>query len=162
MLIDRWDTYAAGPGEVGAPRVDADVDLTVLDVGWSARELLGDLGGREPTWISSVGAYAEIVVTRSDDVALSQTELVLGALADTGSAIAAAATVVVVSSTHSTRAVAGAAGRRVRDLLVANRIWFAPALPGRVSLGTDPLPRRLRAFGHRLLDEVVENERAEG
>lgn len=162
LLIDRWDTYAASPGEIAAPRVDADVDLTVLDVGWSARELLGDLGGREPTWISSVGADAEIVVTRSDDVALSQTELVLGALADTGSAIAAATMVVVVSSTHSTRAVAGAAGPRVRDLVVANRIWFAPALPGRVSLGTDPLPRRLRAFGHRLLDEVVENERAEG
>lgn len=162
MLIDRWEVYAACPGEVAVPRVDPDVDLTVLDVGWSARELLGDLGGREPTWISSVGADAEIVVTRSDDVALRQTELVLGSLADAGSASATATVVVVVSPTHSTRAVAGAAGPRVRDLLGANRVWFAPALPGRVSLGPDPLPRRLRAFAHRLLDEVIQNERTEG
>ncbi len=162
LLIDRWDTYAASPGEVAVPRVDADVDLTVLDVGWSVRELLGDLGGRESTWISNVGADAEIVVTRCDDVALHQTELVLRMLADAGSAGRSATTVVVVARAHNTRAIAGAAGPRVRDLLEANRIWFAPALPGRVSLGPDPLPRRLRAFGHRLLDEIVENERAEG
>lgn len=161
LHIDRWDTYAASPSEVAVPRADIDADLTVLDVGWSVREMLGDLGSRETTWISSVAADAEIVVTRSDDVALCQTELALGALAEADSASAATTMVVVVSPTHSTRVVAGAAGPRIRDLLVTNRVWFAPALPGRVSLGPDPLPRRLRTFGHRLLDEAIQNERTE-
>lgn len=152
VLIDRVEGPVRMPGEVPSPRSVDGVDLTVLDAGWSMRELAASGAG---SWVATTPARAEVLVTRPHGLALSQTE---AALADLEDQLARDGVVVVVvgAARWSDREFASA-GRLLRVARQQEAVLFAPlllakALPG---LGPDPLPKQLTSPSLRLLERIT-------
>ncbi|UUW92494.1 hypothetical protein [Pimelobacter simplex] len=152
VLIDRVANAVRVPAEVPTPRPVDGVDLTVLDAGWSMRELLACPAS---AWVATTPADAEILVTRPHGLALSQTE---ASLADLEHQLAADQVVVVVvgAGRWSDREFS-TAGRLLRTAHRQEAVLFAPLLPTKAlrGLGPGPLPKQLTNPSHRLLDRIT-------
>ncbi|GAB2446607.1 hypothetical protein GCM10027062_30070 [Nocardioides hungaricus] len=153
VLIDRVEESVRVPEEVPIPRSVDGVDLTVLDAGWSLRELAASQTGA--AWVATTSADVEVLVTRPNGLALSQTE---AALADLEGQLAADRVVVVVvgASRWSDREFA-TAGRLLRTAHRQEAVVFTPLLPTKVlpGLGPDPLPKQLTNPSQRLLERIT-------
>ena len=152
VLIDRVDELVHVPAQVPSPRPAEGVDLTVLDAGWSMRELAAS--GAD-TWVSATLAHVEVLVTRPHALALSQSEAALIELEDQLNA-GQVLVVVVGASRWSDRELASA-GQLLRAAHRQDAVLFAPllsakALPG---LGPDPLPKQLTNPSQRLLERIT-------
>lgn len=152
VLIDRVEEPVRVPGEVPSPRSVDGVDLTVLDAGWSMRELAASGAG---SWVATTPARAEVLVTRPHGLALSQTE---AALADLEDKLARDGVVVVVvgAARWSDREFAPA-GRLLRVARQQEAVLFAPLLPAKAlpGLGPGPLPKQLTSPSLRLLERIT-------
>lgn len=153
VLIDRVEDPARVPAEVPAPRHVDGVDLTVLDAGWSMRELTAATASG--AWLAATPARAEVLVTRPHGLALSQTE---AALADLEEQLAADQVVVVVvgATTWRDREFA-TAGRRLRQAHQQDAVLGMPLLPTKAlpGLGPDPLPKQLTNPSQRVLERIA-------
>lgn len=153
VLIDRVEDPVQSPAEVPTPRAAEGVDVTVLDAGWSMRELTA--ASAAGVWLATAPAAAEVLVTRPQGLALSQTE---AALADLEEQLAADQVVVVVvgASRWSEREFA-AAGRLLREAHKQDAVLFAPLLSAKTlpGLGPDPLPTKLTIPSQRLLERIT-------
>lgn len=152
VLIDRVEDPVRALGEVPSPRSVDGVDLTVLDAGWSMRELAASGAG---SWVATAPARAEVLVTRPHGLALSQTE---AALADVEDQLGRDGVVVVVvgAARWSDREFA-AAGRLLRTARQQEAVLFMPLLPAKAlpGLGPDPLPKQLTSPSQRLLERIT-------
>ncbi|MEJ7831873.1 MAG: hypothetical protein WKF79_03085 [Nocardioides sp.] len=153
VLIDRVEDRVQAPADVPSPRAVDGIGLTVLDAGWSMRELAAAC--ESGAWLATTPARVEVIVTRPHGLALSQTE---AALADLEEQLAAGQVVVVVVGANrwSDREFA-TAGRRLREAHQQEAVLFAPllapkALPG---LGPDPLPKQLTHPSQHLLERIT-------
>lgn len=151
VLIDRVADPLEIPAQVPIPRLVEGIDLTILDTGWSMRELAAAYGG----WVAATPARVEVLVTRAHTLALGQTE---AALTELASAMAAGRVlVVVVGQSRWNERDLSAAGPRLREVNDQDAVLFAPhlapkALPG---LGTEALPKQLINSAQRLLERVT-------
>jgi hypothetical protein len=154
VLIDRVAAPIGIPGLVPAPRgltgIETRIDLTVLDTGWTSRELDACTidGG---CWVVSEPAHVEVVVTRPNALAFGKAETVLAGLEETP------VLVVVVGARRWSGPQFAAAGPRLRRLHEDQRVVFVPllgvkAMPG---LGPEPLPKQLMSAAQRLLDRIT-------
>jgi hypothetical protein len=154
VLIDRVAVPINAPEFVPAPRdrtgIGNRIDLTVLDTGWTSRELDACTvdGG---CWVVSQPAHVEVVVTRPNALAFGQAEAVLAGLDETP------VLVVVVGARRWSGPQFAAAGPRLRRLHEDQGVVFVPllqvtALPG---LGPEPLPKQLMSAAQRLLDRIT-------
>jgi hypothetical protein len=150
VLIDRVAAPIGAPEFVPAPRDLNGVDLTVLDTGWTSRELDSCTvdGG---CWVVRAPAHVEVVVTRPNALALGQAEAVLAGIAETP------VLVVVVGAGRWSGPEFAAAGPRLRRLHQDQSVLSAPllqvkALPG---LGPEPLPKQLMSAARLLLDRIT-------
>jgi hypothetical protein len=153
VLIDRVEDAVQVPAEVPAPRAIDGVDLTVLDAGWSMRELTAATASG--AWLATTPARAEVIVTRPYGLALSQTE---ARLADLEEQLAAGqVVVVVVGATRWSDREFATAGRRLREAHEQEAVLFAPLLPTKAlpGLGPDPLPKPLTNPSQRLLERIT-------
>lgn len=152
VLIDRVEDVVRVPSDVPSPRSVEGVDLTVLDAGWSMRELVAS---ETTAWVAAAAAHAEVLVTRPNALALSQTEAALTHLEDQ---VAADQVVVVVvgAGRWSDREFA-TAGRLLRRAHEQEAVLFAPLLPAKTlpGLGPDPLPKQLTSPSQRLLERIT-------
>lgn len=150
-LIDRVEGTVRAPAEVPAPRPTDGVDLTLLDAGWSMREL----ATAEPGWVASIPADVEALVTRPTALALSQTEAALADLED--QVTDGRVVVIVVGPNRWNDRELGAPGRLLRHLHEQEAVLFAPLLPVRTlpGLGPDPLPKQLTNPAQRLLERIT-------
>ena len=147
LVIDRLDQRVATPGEVPVPPDHADpVALTVLDVGWTPRELHAHPDG----WLTTTAAV-DVVVTRASVPAFGQTEFTLA-----GTDLRDCALVVVGTNRWSGPEFASA-GHRMRQLRESGSVSFLPLLPARTlsGLGPDPLPKALMSPIRRLLEQLA-------
>ena len=152
VLIDRVQEPVWVPAEVPAPRTGDGVDLTVLDAGWTPRELAAAPQG---AWVASAHADVEVLVTRPYGLALSQTEAALADLTD--QLTAQRVVVVVVGAGRWSDREFASAGRLLRTAHEQEAVQFAPllaakALPG---LGPDPLPKQLTNPSQHLLERIT-------
>lgn len=155
VLLDRVAKPVLLPAQVPSPRVADGVFLTVLDAGWSMREL----AAATDAWVALMRVQVDVLVTRPHDLALHQTEAALALLANQTGAQASADSVVVV--------VVGAKRRNARELPTAgpllravrqrDGVLFAPLLPARAlpGLGPDRMPKPLITSAQRLLDRIT-------
>jgi hypothetical protein len=152
VLIDRVEEPVRVPGEVPSPRSVDGVDLTVLDAGWSMREL--GAAGTE-AWVATTPARAEVLVTRPHGLALSQTEAALAALED--QLVGDRVVVVVVGATRWSDREFAPAGRLLRAAREQEAVLFAPLLPAKAlpGLGPDRLPKQLTSPSQRLLERIT-------
>lgn len=152
VLIDRVDELVDVPAQVPCPRPAEGVDLTVLDAGWSMRELAAS--GAD-TWISAALAHVEVLVTRPHGLALSQSEAALIDLED--QLDAGQVLVVVVGAGRWSDRELATAGRLLRAAHRQDAVLFAPLLSARAlpDLGPDPLPKQLTNPSQRLLERIT-------
>lgn len=152
LLIDRVEEPVQAPGDVPYPRSIDHVDLTVLDTGWSMREL-GTAGA--DAWVATMPAPVEVLVTRPHGLALSQAEAALADLEDllAGDRVV----VVVVGATRWIDREFAPAGRLLHAARDQGAVLFAPLLPVKAlpGLGPDRLPRQLTSPAQRLLDRIT-------
>ncbi|MBB3043383.1 hypothetical protein [Nocardioides soli] len=152
VLIDRVEDPVRVPGEVPSPRSVDGVDLTVLDAGWSMRELAASGAG---SWVATTPARAEVLVTRPHGLALSQTEAALADLE--GQLTRDGVVVVVVGAARWSDREFAPAGRLLRAVRQQEAVLFAPLLPAKAlpGLGPDPLPKQLTSPSQRLLKRII-------
>lgn len=152
VLIDRVEEPVRMPGEVPSPRSVDGVDLTVLDAGWSMRELAATGAG---SWVATTPARAEVLVTRPHGLALSQTEAALADLED--QLTRDGVVVVVVGAVRWSDREFASAGRLLRVARQQEAVLFAPLLPAKAlpGLGPDPLPKQLTSPSLRLLERIT-------
>lgn len=153
VLIDRVEDHVQVPAAVPSPRPVDGVDLTVLDAGWSMREL--DTATDAGAWLATAPARAEVLVTRPHGLALSQTEAALADLEEqlaTGQVV-----VVVVGATRWSERDFARAGRRLREAHQRKAVLFVPLLPPKAlsRLGPDPLPKQLTNPSQHLLERIT-------
>lgn len=152
VLIDRVEEPVRVPGEVPSPRSVDGVDLTVLDAGWSMRELAASGAG---SWVATTPARAEVLVTRPHGLALSQTEAALADLED--QLVGDRLVVVVVGAARWSDREFAPAGRLLRAAREQEAVLFAPLLPAKAlqGLGPDRLPKQLTSPSRRLLERIT-------
>lgn len=150
ILIDRVADEAHVPAAVPPPRSADGIHLTVLDVGWTARELIASAA-----WITNVPALVDVLVTRRSPVALGQTESVLGTLPEPTLAGARVVVVVIGPSRWNAKEL-GYAGRLLNQVHDQGGVLFAPEIPLRSlpEIGPQPLPKPLIASSTRLLERL--------
>lgn len=151
VLLDRVEKSVQVPSQVPSPRYVDGVDLTVLDAGWSMREL----AAATTAWVATTPAQVEVLVTRPHGLALSQIEAALTHLEDHLNADRVVV-VVVGASRWSDRKFA-TAGHLLRTLHLKEGVLFAPLLPVKAlpGLGPDPLPTQLTTHAQRLLERIT-------
>ena len=151
MLIDRVEDAVSAPAEVPTPRPIEGVDLTLLDAGWSMREL----AATDPGWVASIPADVEALVTRPTALALSQTEAALADLED--HVTDGRVVVVVVGANRWNDRELATRGPLLRHVHEQEAVLFAPLLPFRTlpRLGPDPLPKQLMNPAQRLLERIT-------
>ena len=138
--------------DVPSPRSAVGVDLTVLDAGWSMRELVV---AETTGWVAAAAAHVEVLVTRPNALALSQTEAALRHLED--HVLADQVVVVVVGAGRWSGREFTTAGPLLRRAHEQEAVLFAPLLSAKTlpSLGPDPLPKQLTNPSQRLLERIT-------
>jgi hypothetical protein len=152
ILIDRLEHPVLSPAAVCSPRQVDDNDLTVLDAGWTMRELAAAAGSG---WLTATPARVEVLVTRSHGLALSQTET---ALADLERQRAAnRAVVVVVGATRRRVRDISRGGQLLRELYQRDAVLCMPLVPTKTlaSLGPDRLPKQLIKPAQEVLEQIT-------
>lgn len=151
VLIDRVEVPIQVPAEVPTPRAVDGVDLTVLDAGWTPREL----AAAPEAWVAASPAQVEVLVTRPNGLALSQTEAALAALAE--ELAAGQVLVMVVGAGRWSDRDFASAGRLLRTAHEQEAVLFAPLLPAKAlpGLGPDPLPKQLTNPSQHLLERIT-------
>ena len=151
VLIDRVEDHVRLPGFVPVPRQVDGIDLTVLDTGWTARELEASTLHGGGSWVAGQPAHAEVLVTRPNARALGQAEAVLAGIQKIP------VVVVVVGAARWSGPEFAAAGPRLRRLHEDQGAVFVPLLPVKAlpGLGPDPLPKQLMISAQRLLDLIT-------
>jgi hypothetical protein len=152
VLIDRVQEPVWVPAEVPAPRTAEGVELTVLDAGWTPRELAAAPLG---AWVAAARADVEVLVTRPYALALSQTEAALADLTD--QLHAERVVVVVVGAGRWSDREFASAGRLLRTAHEQEAVLFAPLLAARAlpGMGPDPLPKQLTNPSQHLLERIT-------
>lgn len=152
VLIERVEDPVELVSQVPLPGESTGADLTVLDAGWSCREL--DASSASPSWITACGAAVDVLVTRPVELALSQTEATLGELNKHHGLDQVL--VVVVGAAKWGRELA-TAGPRLRTAHERAAVAFMPLLPIKTlpGLGPEPLPRQLTNPAQRLLEQIT-------
>lgn len=150
LVIDRLQPHASTPADLPAPRDHEPVSLTVLDVGWTRRELTAHPHG----WLNSVESaegVVDVVVTRADAAAFGQAE---AALEHTD---LDACVLVVVGANRWSGSEFASVGHRMRQLRANESISFVPHLGARALSGLGPgrLPRPLLSCAQRLLERIT-------
>lgn len=144
LVIDRVAVEASTPGHVPVPRVDANCALTVVDLGWSTREL----ASHPSSWLAStLAASSCVLVCRPVVSGLRQLEVTAGLLDQPPAAV------VVLGASKWTETTFLDAGPTLRAARAENRIVFVPD-PGRsggAALDDAPLPKSLLRAGSQLL-----------
>lgn len=146
--IDRLDLDLHRVSEVPLPRPVTQIGLTVLDAGWTQREL----ANAPDHWITRTPAQAEVVVGRATEQGLRQTEETLRALDQSQ-------TLVVVVGHHKiTSNDLLASGPEVLRLHEQGRVLGVPVLAPRSfpGVGVGALPKQLRTAGQQLLAALTE------
>ncbi len=153
VLIDRVEDPVQTPAWVPSPRPADGVDLTVLDAGWSIRELTAITA--TGAWLTTAPARAEVLVTRPHGLALSQTEAALAGLEE--QLAADQVVVVVVGAARWSDREFAAAGYRLHQAHRQGAVHFAPLVPSKAlaRLGPDPLPKQLTRPARRLLERIT-------
>lgn len=159
VVLDRVAEPVLLPAQVPLPRGADGVALTVLDAGWSMREL----AAAPDAWVALMPAHVDVLVTRPHDLALHQTEAALALLADQtrGQARAdaedSAVVVVVVGAKRWSAREFPTAGPLLRAVRQRDGVVFAPFLPARAlpGLGPDRMPTQLTTCVQRLLDRIT-------
>lgn len=151
VLLDRVEEPIRVPSEVPSPRSVDGVDLTVLDAGWSIREL----AATTTAWVATIPAQVEVLVTRPHGLALSQTEAALAELED--HLDAERLVVVIVGASRWSDREFATSGRLLRTLHQQEGVLFAPLLPAKAlpGLGPDPLPKQFTTHAQRLLERIT-------
>jgi hypothetical protein len=154
VLIDRVEDPVRVPAAVPRPRKVDGVDLTVLDAGWSMREL--DAATGSGAWLATTPARAEVLVTRLHGLALSQTEAALRFL-DEENPSADHVVVVVVGATRWSDREFATAGPRLRKAHQQDAVVFVPLLAAKAlpDLGAGPLPKQLTNPSQCLLERIT-------
>lgn len=141
VVVDRLHAAVGGPGGVPEPLTnprDSEVVLTVVDVGWSVRELLGT----PSAWLIATGADLTVLVTRSTASGFAQTEHALRQL-DLGPVAVA----VVGGRRRARTSLTGT--RHLRRLDDAGAVISVPLLPSRlvreITPASSPTPLRMAA-----------------
>lgn len=152
-VIDRVEDPVQAPVEVPPPPSFDEVDLTLLDAGWSMRELTTT--SARGSWLAATPARVEVLVTRPHSLALSQAEAALVGLEeqlDAGRVLV----VVVGAARWSDRGFA-AAGRRLCRAHQEGAVLFAPPVPRKTlpGLGPDALPKQLMSPAQCLLERIT-------
>ena len=149
ILIDRVNEDVRVPSDVPDPRVGDGTDLTVLDLGWTLRELRG-----ADTWLTEVTADAEVVIIRPHELALRQSDTALAHLHDRS---AARSIVVVVGARRWNDLPPGLTGPRLRAAHEHDAVLYAPHLPPKAlpGLGPGPLPKPLNRVAAHLLGRIT-------
>lgn len=152
VLIDRVEDSIHVPSQVPGPRSAVGVDLTLLDAGWSTRELMAPADG---CWVATSSARVEVLVTRPHALALSQAEAALAGLEEALGA--GEVLVVVVGAGRWSEREFATAGRLLRAAHAQEAVLFAPLLPAKAlpGLGPDPLPKQLTNPSQRLLERIT-------
>ncbi|MEO7844418.1 MAG: hypothetical protein ABIR82_03695 [Nocardioides sp.] len=156
MLIERLAAPAPSPDRVPVPApVEAGAipaALTVLDVGWSAREVAGHPHG----WLVSTPAV-EVAVTRYKAAAFAQVEAHLEARlqAQLQAGGAPPTLLVVIGAKRWSGAEFSCAGPRLSRL--RESAVFMPLVGSRdAGIGPGPLPRPLMSAARRLLEALID------
>lgn len=149
ILIDRVNEDVRVPSDVPDPRVGDGTDLTVLDLGWTLRELRG-----ADTWLTELTADAEVLIIRPHELALRQSETALAHLADTS---AARSIVVVVGARRWNDLPPGLTGPRLRAAHEHDAVLYAPHLAAKTlpGLGPGPLPKPLNRVAAHLVGRIT-------
>jgi hypothetical protein len=152
VLIDRVEDPVRSPTQVPTPRAVDGVDLNVLDAGWSMRELTA----ASSAWLTTAPVGVEVLVTRSHNLALSQTEAALAEL--TARLHAGHVIVVVVGAARWGDREYTTAGPRLRAAYEQDAVLLTPLVPARAlsGLGPEPLPKQLTTSSQRLLQRVTQ------
>ncbi len=131
VLIDRVGQEVRVPESVPAPRDAPGIDLTVIDAGWTTRELGGTRhrDASSTCWLASVPAHVELVITRANTLALGQAEAVLAGLEMANVVVA------VVGASRASGSEFAAAGPRLRRLNEDRGVVFVPLLPSKALPG---------------------------
>jgi hypothetical protein len=147
LVIDRLDEHARTPADVPVPREAEPAALTVLDLGWTSRELDAHPNG----WLNTTESAADVVVTRASASAFGQAEVLL-AHADLEACV-----LVVIGANRWSGSEFASAGHRMRQLRESGAIAFVPLLGARAltGLGPEPLPRPLTLSAQRVLDRIT-------
>lgn len=141
VVVERVLSAALTPTDVPMPRDHALVNLTVVDVGWTRREL--DAYPR--CWQASMTPMVDVVVSRATASGLSQTETVVAAADHDGCLL------VLIGSRRRGARELSVAGPRIRRLHERDAVVFVPRLRGFAELGPGPLPHTLLSAAARLL-----------
>ena len=152
VLIDRVEAPIRTPSEVPRPRCVAGVDLTVLDTGWSRRELAACDPG---SWVATAAAQADVLVTRPHRLALHQAE---AALADLQHMLTTdRVVIVVIGATRWSRREFASAGSLLSTAHERGAVVLAPLLPAQAlpGLGADRLPKKLADPARQLLARLT-------
>lgn len=149
ILIDRVNEDVRVPSDVPNPRVSDDTDLTVIDLGWTIRELRG-----ANTWLTEVTVDAEVLIIRPHELALRQSDTALAHLADTS---AARSIVLVVGARRWNDIPPGLTGPRLQAAHEHDAVLYAPHLPAKTlpGLGPGPLPKPLNRVAAHLLGRIT-------
>jgi hypothetical protein len=146
LLIHRLANPVPSPRLVPTPLECEPVRVTVLDLGWTPRELAaaGDC------WLTQAIPDIEVVVARASERGLDQAEQVLCA-----NDLASTLLVTVGASRHLSRTV-GSAGPRVRQLHEDRCTISVPMMTGRTPprLDLEVLPPPLIRAARRLMDRI--------
>lgn len=146
ILIHRLADPVDYPNLVPVPCESPPVGVTVLDLGWTPRELAaaGDC------WLNQTRPDVDIVVTRAGARALDQAEHRLSAC-DLSSTL-----LVTVGATRHLGRTRDAAGPRVRHLHESRRAITVPLMTSKTPLRLDleTLPPPLIRSARRLLDRI--------
>lgn len=149
ILIDRVNEDVRVPSDVPDPRAGDDTDLTVLDLGWTLRELRG-----ADSWLTELTVDAEVLIIRPHELALRQSDTALAHLDDMS---AARSIVVVVGARRWNDLPTGLTGPRLRAAHEHDAVLYAPHLPAKTlpGLGPGPLPKPLNRVAAHLLGRIT-------
>ncbi|MFJ2758762.1 hypothetical protein ACIO3S_24400 [Nocardioides sp. NPDC087217] len=155
MVIDRVARHAPNPDLIPLPRVITSSDLTVVDTGWTCREL-----DASSCWLVSAPADAEVVVTRAGAHALGQSEAVLAKL-DAADALDRVL-VVVTRAPRRLGPLYAAAGPLFRTLNERGAVHVAPRRVNGCGIGSEPSPGPMLTLGRALLRHIAVGASARG
>jgi hypothetical protein len=152
LIVDRPRRDALVPADIPALMPVEGTDLSILDVGWSRRELTAS---GEHHWLTTITPSVDVLVTATHSDALNQTEAALAALSSGGTL--KRTVVVAIGTNRHVRRDLRSAGPRMQCLLTVGAVCVMPpsAMAVRSSCGFYELPRRVRQGAQHLFEHVL-------